>query len=85
MLRQVTERPEAVEAGAAKVVGTHADRIVAETSSLLDDEAAYLSMARAPNPFGDGHAADRIATALLQCERGSGGAGERGCRGAGVL
>jgi UDP-N-acetylglucosamine 2-epimerase (non-hydrolysing) len=60
IMRDVTERPEVVEVGAGKIVGTDADRIVSEVSSLLDDDAAYEAMATAPNPFGDGHAAERI-------------------------
>jgi hypothetical protein len=54
VMRETTERPEGVEAGTAKLVGTHADRIVAEATRLLDDRAAYDAMARAHNPFGDG-------------------------------
>jgi UDP-N-acetylglucosamine 2-epimerase (non-hydrolysing) len=65
VLREVTERPEAVEAGTARVVGTDTERIVRDTLTLLDDEAAYDAMARAVNPFGDGHAAERIVDALL--------------------
>ena len=56
--------PEGLEAGTAKLVGTDADRIVAEVERLLDDEAAYAAMARAHNPFGDGHSAARIAELL---------------------
>jgi UDP-N-acetylglucosamine 2-epimerase (non-hydrolysing) len=65
VLRQVTERPEAIEAGTARLVGTDADRIEAEVRRLLDDPAAYAAMAHAVNPFGDGHAAERIVEALL--------------------
>ncbi len=64
VMRETTERPEGVAAGTARLVGTDAARIVAEASTLLDDPAAYAAMARAHNPFGDGHAAARI-TALL--------------------
>jgi UDP-N-acetylglucosamine 2-epimerase len=60
VLRESTERPEAIEAGTAKLVGTDPDRIVAEASRLLEDEDAYATMARARNPFGDGKAAGRI-------------------------
>jgi UDP-N-acetylglucosamine 2-epimerase len=63
-LRDVTERPEAVEAGAVKLVGTDPARIVAEASLLLTDSAEHARMAAAPNPFGDGHAAERIADIL---------------------
>ncbi|NIS83448.1 MAG: UDP-N-acetylglucosamine 2-epimerase (non-hydrolyzing) [Anaerolineales bacterium] len=66
VMREVTERPEAIEAGTARLVGTDIDRIVAETGRLLDDEVAYLTMARAINPFGDGHAAERIVQALVE-------------------
>lgn len=65
VLRQVTERPEGVTAGVAQVIGTDRARIVAETTRLLDDRAAYERMARAVNPYGDGHAAERIVEALL--------------------
>ncbi len=65
VLREVTERPEGVEAGVLKLVGTDSERIVREARCLLDDEQAYHRMARAANPFGDGHAADRIVAALL--------------------
>jgi UDP-N-acetylglucosamine 2-epimerase (non-hydrolysing) len=66
VMRETTERPEGVEAGTAKLVGTDADRIVAEAERLLDDEAAYAAMARAHNPFGDGHAAARIVELLAR-------------------
>jgi UDP-N-acetylglucosamine 2-epimerase (non-hydrolysing) len=65
VLRRVTERPEAVEAGTARLVGTDPERILTETRRLLDDEEAYTEMARAINPFGDGHASERIVQALL--------------------
>ncbi|WP_448658841.1 non-hydrolyzing UDP-N-acetylglucosamine 2-epimerase [Sphingomonas sp. CJ99] len=61
VMRETTERPEGVEAGTAKLVGPNADRIVSEISTLLDDSHAYQAMARAHNPFGDGHASARIA------------------------
>jgi UDP-N-acetylglucosamine 2-epimerase (non-hydrolysing) len=64
VMRQVTERPEAIEAGTARLVGTDADRIESEVRRLLDDPAAYSAMAHAANPFGDGHAAERIVEAL---------------------
>lgn len=60
VLRETTERPEAVSAGTAKLVGTNPDQIVALASKLLSDPAAYQEMATAINPFGDGHAAKRI-------------------------
>jgi UDP-N-acetylglucosamine 2-epimerase (non-hydrolysing) len=61
VMRETTERPEGVSAGTAKLVGTDPDRIVSEISTLLDVPRAYSAMARAHNPFGDGHAAERIA------------------------
>jgi UDP-N-acetylglucosamine 2-epimerase len=66
VLREVTERPEGVDAGALRVVGTDRARIVAEASRLLDHPAEYARMAAAKNPFGDGHAAERIVASLLQ-------------------
>ncbi len=61
VMRDTTERPEGVEAGTAKLIGTEENRIVSEVFTLLDDKAAYSAMARAHNPFGDGHASNRIA------------------------
>ncbi len=61
LLRDVTERPEAVNAGAVKIVGTDTEKIVAETENLLDNENEYEKMAKAVNPFGDGKAGERIA------------------------
>ncbi|NLG98385.1 MAG: UDP-N-acetylglucosamine 2-epimerase (non-hydrolyzing) [Chloroflexi bacterium] len=66
VLREVTERPEGVEAGVLKLVGADTGRIVRETCRLLEDPQAYRQMATAANPFGDGHAAERIVAALLQ-------------------
>jgi len=65
VLRKVTERPEAVAAGTVKVVGTDAERIVTETALLLDDSAEYHRMATAVNPYGDGHASERVVQILL--------------------
>lgn len=64
VMRDTTERPEAIEAGTVRLVGTASERIVAETFRLLDDAAAYEAMSRAHNPYGDGKAAARIATLL---------------------
>jgi len=64
VLRKVTERPEAVEAGAARVVGTSRTRIVEETLRVMNEPNEYSKMAQARNPFGDGHASERIAEAL---------------------
>jgi len=66
VMRETTERPEGVEAGTAKLVGTDAETIVREVGILLDDPATYETMARAHNPFGDGHAAQRICELLAQ-------------------
>lgn len=60
VMREVTERPEAVEAGTVRLVGTDEEKIVAEVSELIDDETHYTAMARAHNPYGDGKAAERI-------------------------
>ncbi|MGY6704797.1 non-hydrolyzing UDP-N-acetylglucosamine 2-epimerase [Roseinatronobacter sp.] len=65
VMRDTTERPEAVDAGTVKLVGTDVDLIVSEVSRLLDDSAAYDAMARAHNPYGDGLAAGRIRDAIL--------------------
>ncbi len=64
VLRDRTERPEGVEAGTARLVGTEADRIIAETARLLTDPEVHASMARAINPYGDGRAGERIARIL---------------------
>jgi len=64
VLRDSTERPEAVESGCVKLVGTDTDTVFQEASELLDDTAKYDAMAQASNPYGDGHAAERIADAL---------------------
>ena len=69
VLREVTERPEAIEAGTARLVGTDPARILSETRRLLDDPAARQAMAHAATPYGDGHAAERIVEALVQAPR----------------
>jgi len=69
--RDVTERAEAVHAGVAHLVGTHADRIEGELSALLDDAVLYERMSRAVNPYGDGRAAVRAASAI-ECFLGLG-------------
>lgn len=61
VMRETTERPEAVAAGTVRLVGTDSGRIVDEVSTLLTDQEAYDAMARAHNPYGDGRAADRIS------------------------
>ncbi len=65
VMREITERPEGVEAGTAKLVGAHAKNIVKEVHTLLTDSTAYTQMAQAVNPYGDGKAAQRIVNALL--------------------
>ncbi|QXJ26721.1 UDP-N-acetylglucosamine 2-epimerase (non-hydrolyzing) [Actinomadura graeca] len=65
VLRATTERPEAIDAGVARLVGTDPDEVFATASRLLDDEAERDRMARAVNPFGDGRAADRIISAMV--------------------
>jgi UDP-N-acetylglucosamine 2-epimerase (non-hydrolysing) len=64
VLRETTERPEAVDAGTVRLVGTDEDLIVREATSLLTDGAAYDAMARAVNPYGDGRASERIRAAV---------------------
>jgi UDP-N-acetylglucosamine 2-epimerase len=68
VLRNTTERPEAIASGTARLVGTAYQRIVDETARLLDDAQAYHCMAQAVNPYGDGQAARRIVNALLMKE-----------------
>jgi len=65
VMRDTTERQEAIEAGTACLVGTARERIVQGTLRLLDDPAAYRAMANAVNPFGDGRAAERIVSRCL--------------------
>ncbi len=64
VLRDETERPEAVEMGTVRLIGPHYDRILSETRRLLDDTTAYASMSQATNPYGDGKASARILDAL---------------------
>jgi len=66
VMRESTERPEAVEAGTVKLVGTDVEKIVSEATRLLDDPAEYERMSRVHNPYGDGHASERIGTAIAQ-------------------
>ena len=65
VLRETTERPEGVKAGTLKLVGTDPSQIVFEATRLLDDPTTYAHMAKATNPYGDGHAAERIVDALM--------------------
>lgn len=64
VMRDVTERPEAVEAGTVKLIGTDAVKLISEAERLLDDQSAYNDMARAHNPYGDGRACERILEAI---------------------
>lgn len=66
VLRDTTERPEAVDAGTVKLIGTAYDDVLRETNLLLDDSAHYKKMAEAANPYGDGKACERIVRAILQ-------------------
>ena len=68
VMRDITERPEGVAAGTARLVGTDPDRIVAAAARLLDDRTAYAAMARAHSPFGDGRSAARIVELLAHCQ-----------------
>ncbi len=64
VLRTETERPEAIEAGVARLVGTREEHIVEQASLLLDDERAWRAMARGASPYGDGESAQRIVRIL---------------------
>jgi UDP-N-acetylglucosamine 2-epimerase (non-hydrolysing) len=66
VMRDLTERPEAVHAGTVRLVGTNTAKIVSETIKLLDDQAHYDNMSKAHNPYGDGHASQRIIKELLK-------------------
>jgi UDP-N-acetylglucosamine 2-epimerase (non-hydrolysing) len=66
VMRNRTERPEGVEAGVARLVGSDPDRIVDETERLLDNPEAYRRMSSVPNPYGDGQAGRRIAESITQ-------------------
>lgn len=66
VMRECTERPEAVEAGTVKLVGTDASAIVSEAARLLGDPQEYLRMSRRHNPYGDGHASERIVEAISE-------------------
>lgn len=65
VMRDTTERPEGVDAGTVKLVGTNEKLIVEQVSALLDDPILYQSMATASNPYGDGHAADRVVSVII--------------------
>ena len=70
VLRNTTERPEAVEAGTVRLIGTDKDVVYAETKRLLTDQAAYDAMSNAVNPYGDGKASQRIVQAILHAFAG---------------
>lgn len=65
-MRTETERPEAVEAGTVKVAGVEEEDIFELASELLSDPEKYAAMAKAVNPYGDGHASERIVSAILK-------------------
>ena len=65
-MRAGTERPEAIEAGTAALVGSKTEKIVSVTTRLLNDKSAHQEMAQAINPFGDGKAAQKIVEILLR-------------------
>ena len=71
VLRDTTERPEGIEAGTLKLVGTDEDKIYEETKKLLIDKKEYEKMSKAVNPYGDGHASERIVDAIINKFKGS--------------
>ncbi|WP_353738400.1 UDP-N-acetylglucosamine 2-epimerase [Porticoccus sp. W117] len=71
VMRETTERPEAVAAGTVKLVGTCVDKIVSEVSQLMDCQESYQIMSSAHNPYGDGQASKRIADILGESSRNS--------------
>ena len=66
VLRDTTERPEGIKAGTLKLTGTDEEVIYQEAKKLLTDEEAYHAMSHASNPYGDGHASERIADAIIE-------------------
>ena len=66
VLRNTTERPEGIDAGTLKLVGTDSEVIYNETIRLLTDKEEYDRMSKASNPYGDGHASERIADAIIE-------------------
>jgi UDP-N-acetylglucosamine 2-epimerase (non-hydrolysing) len=66
VLRNETERPEAIEAGVVKLVGTDTKVIISETERLLNDEEEYAAMSKGVSPYGDGHAAERIVKIIVE-------------------
>ena len=65
VMRETTERPEGIDAGTARLVGTDEERIYAEVARLLRDDGAYREMAKARNPYGDGRATEKILSVLV--------------------
>jgi UDP-N-acetylglucosamine 2-epimerase len=65
VLREKTERPEAVQAGTVKLVGMEEKNVFESADELLSDKAVYKKMSRAINPYGDGHASERVVSAIL--------------------
>ena len=66
VLRDTTERPEGIDAGTLKLVGTKEEDIIRETKELLDNNKKYEKMSKASNPYGDGHASERIVDAIIE-------------------
>lgn len=66
VMRETTERPEAIHAGTAQLIGTDVEKILTEVSQLLVDDYRYSRMAEAKNPYGDGHASDRIVKIITR-------------------
>ena len=71
VLRNTTERPEGISAGTLKLVGTDEETIYTETKKLLTDNKEYEKMSRASNPYGDGHASERIVDAIIKWKQNS--------------
>ena len=69
VLREVTERPEGVDAGVLRLVGTNPEKITRNIEELIEDQKAYLKMSQSKNPFGDGHAAEKIIESLLDLDK----------------
>ena len=68
VMRETTERPEALEAGTVKLVGTDTQLIIKEAQELIDDETAYSTMSKVSNPYGDGHACEKIVDFLANVD-----------------
>ena len=71
VLRDTTERPEGISAGTLKLVGTNEETIYNETKKLLTDNKEYEKMSHASNPYGDGHASERIVDAIIKWKQNS--------------